>query len=86
MAKLRPSAATRHPFVVKLRAGLEEDGSLAANGDNLVSVRDVEFSSPSAAAAVVHGGGANGLTAWKNQAGKTLRIVISSSVFGTAGK
>ncbi len=75
VSQLRPSAATRHPFVVKLRAGLEEDGSLAQKDDYLAFTRDVEFSSPSAAAAVVHGGGANGLTAWKNQAGKTLKTL-----------
>jgi len=73
VAELRPSAPTRHPLVVKLRAGLEEDGLLAHNDDHLVFTRDVEFSSPSAAAGVVHGGGANGLIAWKNQLGKTLK-------------
>jgi len=73
VAKLRPSAATRHPFVLKLRGNLEDEGSLVQKGERLVFTRDVEFSSPSAAAAVVHGGGANGLTAWKNQAGETLK-------------
>jgi hypothetical protein len=33
----------------------------------------MEFASPSAAAAVVHGGHANGLTAWKDASGKTLK-------------
>jgi hypothetical protein len=36
-------------------------------------MKDVEFSNPSAAAAVIHGGNANGLTAWKNKKGKTLK-------------
>jgi hypothetical protein len=36
---------------------------------------DAEFSSPSAAAAVIHGGGANGLTAWRDAAGKTLKVL-----------
>jgi hypothetical protein len=35
--------------------------------------KDTEFDSPSAAAAVVHGGGANGLTAWKDANGKSLK-------------
>jgi hypothetical protein len=33
----------------------------------------VEFSSPSAAAAVIHGGQANGLTAWKNALNQSLK-------------
>jgi len=36
-----------------------------------------EFSSPSAAAAVIHGGHANGLTVWKNKDGKTLKELES---------
>jgi len=35
--------------------------------------KDTEFSSPSAAAAVIHGGSANGLIAWKNEEGKSLK-------------
>jgi hypothetical protein len=41
----------------------------------LLFTRDVEFSSPSAAAAFVHGGSANGLTAWRNAVGKTLKDI-----------
>jgi hypothetical protein len=40
--------------------------------------RDVEFSSPSAAATVVHGGSANGLLAWRTQEGKTLKELESA--------
>ncbi len=32
-----------------------------------------EFSSPSAAAAIIHGGHENGLTAWKDKQGKMLK-------------
>jgi hypothetical protein len=39
----------------------------------LAFAKDSEFSSPSAAAAVVHGGGANGLTEWKTKDGTTLK-------------
>jgi len=39
----------------------------------LVFTRDAEFSSPSAAATVIHGGSANGLIAWKTEKGKALR-------------
>jgi hypothetical protein len=52
---------------------LIEDGTLVEDGDHLKFTRDSEFSSPSAAATVVHGGSANGLLAWKNKDGKTLK-------------
>ena len=39
----------------------------------LTFTKDVEFMSPSAAAVVIHGGSANGLTAWKAADGKTLK-------------
>jgi len=41
--------------------------------DHYAFAQDTEFSSPSAAAAVVHGGSANGLLAWKTQDGRTLK-------------
>jgi hypothetical protein len=43
----------------------------------MIFTKDAEFSSPSAAAAVVHGGHANGLIAWKNTNGKTLKELES---------
>jgi len=43
-----------------------------------VFTKDVEFSSPSAAAAVIHGGHANGLTAWKTSKGTTLKEMESA--------
>mgnify|MGYP000090046286 FL=1 len=61
----RPSAAQRHPYVLVLRNRLLSEGKLREESGRLVFTADVEFSSPSAAASVVHGGGANGLTAWK---------------------
>lgn len=70
---LRPSAEGQHPFVVTLRAKLIQDGVLVQNDDSFMFTQDAEFSSPSAAAAVIHGGGANGLTAWKDSTGKTLK-------------
>jgi len=50
---------------------------LSASENHLVFTRDEEFSSPSAAAAVVHGGHANGLIAWKNKDGKSLKEIES---------
>jgi hypothetical protein len=72
---LRPSAETQHPFVVALRNKLIQEGTLVEAGGLYVFMKDVEFSSPSAAAAVIHGGGANGLTAWKDSKGKTLKDI-----------
>ncbi len=69
----RPSAEKQHPYVVSLRKSLVADGSLKARGDYLLFTKDIEFSSPSAAASVVHGGGANGLIQWKNKNGQTLK-------------
>lgn len=69
----RPSAAAQHPFVVVLRKKLVEEGALVENSGFLLFTRDTEFDSPSAAAAVIHGGGANGLTAWKDEGGKALK-------------
>lgn len=71
--KDRPSAQQRHPFVVTLRKKLIADGVLVEKDGFLEFTRDTEFSSPSAAAATVHGGGANGLTEWKTKDGITLK-------------
>jgi hypothetical protein len=68
----RPSAES-YPYVVSQRNQLIADGSLIAKGKFLVFTRDTEFSSPSAAAAVVHGGSASGLLAWKTQDGRSLK-------------
>lgn len=56
-----------------MREKLMEQGSLVTSSDHLVFTKDVEFSSPSAAAAVIHGGHANGLTAWKNSSNQSLK-------------
>lgn len=69
----RPSAANQHPFVVSLRQQRIADGLLVSRQDHYEFAKDAGFTSPSAAAAVVHGGGANGLTAWKTRDGKTLK-------------
>jgi hypothetical protein len=70
---IRPSAETQYPNTVALRKRLIQEGTLIEKDGVYVFVKDVEFSSPSAAAAVVHGGSANGLTAWKNESGTTLK-------------
>jgi hypothetical protein len=68
----RKSAGT-YPYVVAQRKQLIADGTLIENGGLLLFTKDVEFSSPSAAAVVIHGGSANGLTAWRTEDGKLLK-------------
>jgi uncharacterized protein DUF4357 len=68
----RPSAK-KYPYVVAQRKQLIADGTLIAKDGFLVFTKDAEFSSPSAAAVVIHGGSANGLTAWKTEDGKSLK-------------
>ena len=70
----RPSTQ-KYPWALNMRLKLQEEGSLSIAPDSLVFTRDVEFTSPSAAAAVVHGGHANGLTAWKDSEGRTLKQI-----------
>jgi Domain of unknown function (DUF4357) len=68
----RPSTEN-YPYVVAQRKQLIADGTLVEREGLLIFTKDSEFSSPSAAAVVVHGGSANGLTAWKTEAGKSLK-------------
>lgn len=68
----RPSAQS-YPYVLAQRKELITDGTLIEKDGVFVFTKDTEFSSPSAAAAVIHGGSANGLTAWKNKDGKSLK-------------
>lgn len=72
----RPSSK-KWPWAHNMRQNLIDDGALIAEIDHLVFHRDTEFSSPSAATAVIHGGHTNGLVAWKNKDGKTLKELES---------
>lgn len=73
---LRPSAKD-YPWVINAREQLLKDGVLALAAGHLVFTKNHEFSSPSAAAAVIHGGTANGRTAWKDTSGQTLKQLES---------
>jgi len=73
----RPSSQ-KYPWPVNMRQKLKDDGILFVKEDHLVFTQNSEFSSPSAAASVIHGGHANGLTAWKNKDGKTLKELESA--------
>jgi hypothetical protein len=67
------ASSHQYPYSLVTRNQLIEDGTLVAANGHFVFTRDTEFSSPSAAATVVHGGPANGLTAWRNRQGKSLK-------------
>jgi len=69
------ASAHQYPYTLASRRKLIEDGTLVEDGGNFRFSRDSEFSSPSAAATVVHGGSANGLVAWKSKDGKTLKEI-----------
>ena len=71
------ASAKKYPWPLNMRQRLKDEGVLSAEADYLLFTRDEEFSSPSAAAAVIHGGHANGLIAWKNKNGKTLKEIES---------
>lgn len=68
----RPSAKN-WKSVPALRQKLIEEGTMTPAAGYYLFINDVEFSSPSAAAAVIHGGSANGLIAWKSHDGVTLK-------------
>ena len=67
------ASAKKYPYTIASRKRLVEDGTLVADGASLRFTRASEFSSPSAAATVIHGGSANGLLAWKTKDGRTLK-------------
>jgi hypothetical protein len=71
-------SAKKWPSVMTQRNKLIEEGRLIQEDDKYVFAKDTEFSSPSSAAAVIHGGSANGLTAWINANGKSLKDLQNS--------
>ena len=66
-------SAAKWPSVLAQRNALIEKGILKNQDGAYIFTKDVEFSSPSSAAATIHGGSANGLTAWINSDGKQLK-------------
>jgi len=77
--QLRASVQKNGPWIVSLREQLLNEGALIEENGFLVFTKDVEFSSPSAAAAVVHGGNAAGPIAWKTEDGRTLKEIEENS-------
>jgi len=68
----RPSTQ-KYQYAANLRRTLLDQNIVEEKSDRLLFISDYEFSSPSAAAAVIHGGQANGLTAWKDSKGISLK-------------
>lgn len=66
-------SAKNYPYVLSLRKQLIANGTLAQKDGFYEFTRDTEFSSPSAAAAVIEGGSANGLIEWRTKDGKVLK-------------
>jgi Domain of unknown function (DUF4357) len=66
-------SARKWPYVLDLRRKLIADGTLVERNGFYRFTKDTGFSSPSAAAAVIDGGSANGLIRWKTKDGKTLK-------------
>jgi hypothetical protein len=67
------ASAKKWPYVLSLRNDLIANGTLMKHGDFYEFAKDTLFSSPSAAAAVIQGGSANGLTQWKTERGRLLK-------------
>jgi len=68
----RPSVK-KYPYPSIFRSQLISDGVLLQQSNKHVFSKDYEFSSPSAAASVIHGGHANGLREWKDIKGVSLK-------------
>lgn len=66
-------SANKWPYVLALRRKLIADGVLVEKDGFYLFTKDSEFTSPSAAAAVVEGGSANGLIEWRTKDGKVLK-------------
>ena len=67
------ASTKKYKYAANLRKTLLDENILEAKHDRLIFVSDYEFSSPSAAAAVIHGGQANGLTSWKDSKDVSLK-------------
>jgi hypothetical protein len=66
-------SAKNWPAVTALRKQMIADGTLTQKDGFYELIKDVAFSSPSAAAAVIEGGSANGLIEWRTKDGKVLK-------------
>lgn len=62
------------------REELISRGLLELKGDYLLFTKDIEFSSPSTAGAVIRGGSTNGLTSWKDSNGISLKQIEQNQI------
>ncbi len=62
-----PATLKRSPSLVELRKELVAEGTLVKKNGFYRFTKDATFSSPSAAASVICGGNANGLTEWRTE-------------------
>lgn len=76
--------AENSPWITNQRKQLIAEGVLVQKDGLLAFTKDAEFTSPSAAAVVIQGGNANGLTAWKTTDGKSLKQLDEIAVTSTA--
>ncbi len=70
---LERHSTKKWPYVTNLRRQLIADGVLVKQANFYQFEKDFEFSSPSAAAAVIEGGSSNGLISWKDKDGTPLK-------------
>ena len=66
-------SAKKYPYLLTLRNQLIASGTLEKKDGFYEFTKDTEFSSPSAAAAVIEGGSANGLIEWRTEDGRVLK-------------
>lgn len=72
-------SAKNWPSVLALRKQMVADGTLIEKNGFYEFTKDAAFSSPSAAAAVIEGGSANGLIEWRTKDGKVLKELEEQS-------
>lgn len=76
---LRPCVLKGGSWIPTVRQQLLQSKVLKAEKDCLRFTHDHEFKSPSAAAAIIRGGNASGLTEWKDAHGKTLKTLEAAN-------
>jgi hypothetical protein len=77
-SRAAPIAVPSTPlFLANLRGQLLADGVLVPDGSSLQMTQDYTFDSPSTAAGVMLGRNANGRDAWKDEQGRSLKMLQS---------